>query len=144
MENPHAEAAPKRNIDPEQLARQLSARFGGDQVVLATGDRVRVADETTRVIVFPRNLVELGEVLRLAASERWRVVPTGAGTWLEMGNRATEAHVFVSSVRMDRVLEYEPADLTATVEAGCTLASFNAGAALNRQFIPLDPFGDDP
>ena len=142
MENPHAEAAPKRNIDPEQLARQLSARFGGDQVVLATGDRVRVADETTRVLVFPRNLVELGEVLHLAASERWRVVPMGTGTWLEMGNRATEAHVFVSTVRMDRVLEYEPADLTATVEAGCTLAGFNEGAALNRQFIPLDPFGD--
>jgi glycolate oxidase FAD binding subunit len=66
----------------------------------------------------------------------------GAGTWLEMGNRATEAHLFVSTARMDRVLEYEPADLTATVEAGCTLAAFNERAAVNRQFIPLDPFGD--
>jgi len=142
MENPHAEAAPKRNVYPEQVARQLSVRFGNDRVVLATGDRVRVADETTRVIVFPRNLAELADVLSLAASERWRVVPMGAGTWLEMGNRATEAHLFVSTVRMDRVLEYEPADLTATVEAGCTLAAFNERAAENRQFIPLDPFGD--
>jgi len=42
---------------------------------------------------------------------------------------------------MDRILEYEPADLTASLEAGCRLAQFNSVAAGNRQFIPLDPFG---
>jgi glycolate oxidase FAD binding subunit len=44
---------------------------------------------------------------------------------------------------MNRALEYEPADLTATVEAGTPLAEFNRTAAEDRQFIPLDPFGDE-
>jgi glycolate oxidase FAD binding subunit len=44
---------------------------------------------------------------------------------------------------MNRALEYEPADLTATVEAGAPLAAFNRKAAEDRQFIPLDPFGDE-
>lgn len=143
MENPGPEASPQRNITSEQVADSLKARFGSDRVALARDDQVRVAAQQTRVMVFPEDLQELAEVLRFAASERWRVIPMGAGTWLEMGNLATEAHLFVSTARMNRVLEYEPADLTATVEAGCTLAAFNATAALNRQSIPLDPFGDD-
>jgi glycolate oxidase FAD binding subunit len=81
-------------------------------------------------------------MLHLASSDDWRVIPAGAGTWLEMGNRPTQAQLIVSTERMNRVVEYEPADLTATVEAGCALAAFNKLAAEHRQFIPLDPFGD--
>jgi len=51
-------------------------------------------------------------------------------------------HLAVSTAKMNRVIEYEPADLTATVQAGCSLVGFNQLAAQHRQFIPLDPFGD--
>jgi glycolate oxidase FAD binding subunit len=59
-----------------------------------------------------------------------------------MGNRPSEFHLIISTEKLNRVLEYEPADLTATVEAGCTLKSFNELASPHGQFIPLDPFGD--
>jgi glycolate oxidase FAD binding subunit len=143
METSHREAASRPDVSPEQIVRALSAQVNTDQIILASGHRARVAEQETRVIVFPRDLTELAEVLRQAESERWRVIPMGAGTWMEMGNRATAAHLFVSTAQMNHVLEYEPADLTATVEAGCTLAAFNAQAAGHRQFIPLDPFGDE-
>jgi glycolate oxidase FAD binding subunit len=143
METSHREAASWQDVSPEQIVRALSAQVSTDQIILASGHRARVAEQETRVIVFPRDLAEMAEVLRRAESERWRVIPMGAGTWMEMGNRATAAHLFVSTAQMNRVLEYEPADLTATVEAGCTLAAFNAQAAGHRQFIPLDPFGDE-
>jgi glycolate oxidase FAD binding subunit len=127
---------------PEQVSRRLSEAFGKESILLAVGNRLRVADEEVRVIAFPHDPRELGEMLQLASSERWRVIPMGAGTWLEMGNRATAAQLFISTARLSRILDYEPADLTATVEAGCPLAAFNAEAARHRQFIPLDPFGE--
>lgn len=124
---------PQRSISPDQIAQELSERFGAECVELG---------EEARVTASPHDLVELSEMLGFASSNRWRVVPIGAGSWLEMGNKVLEAHLYISTSRMTRVIEYEPADLTATVEAGCTLAGFNANSATHRQFIPLDPFGD--
>ncbi len=141
MDNPSSE--PMRHISAEQVAHDMSVRFGTGRVTLAPQTGVKLTAEAMRAIVFPESIVELSEMLTCASTERWRVVPMGAGTWLEMGNPATEAHLFVSTARMTRILEYEPADLTATVEAGCTLASFNSGSRQNRQFIPLDPFGHE-
>ncbi len=127
----------------DKILHRLREMFGEDRAVAAAGDDFRVDDEPSRVLAFPHNVEELSEMLKLAGDERWRVVPVGAGTWLEMGNRPRQFHLIVSTAKMNRVLEYEPADLTATVEAGCALSSFNRNAAEHRQFIPLDPFGDE-
>lgn len=139
---PSSAAAPLRRIAIDHILHRLREMFGADHAELMLDHNFRVADEAERVVAFPRDIAELSEVMQLAAAERWRVIPAGAGTWLEMGNRPIEMNLVVSTARMSRVLEYEPADLTATVEAGCALAAFNQVATRHRQFIPLDPFGD--
>jgi len=136
------EAEPLRKVSPDQILHRLREMFGEDRARLLTGDAFRVVDEPERVVAFPQNLGELSELLKLAEDERWRVIPAGAGTWLTVGNRPVSFHLIVSTAQMNRVIEYEPADLTATVEAGCALTAFNRLAAEHRQFIPLDPFGD--
>jgi FAD/FMN-containing dehydrogenase len=141
MDTTRIEAGAARHYAPDRIAHELRQAFGQERVLLAIGERFRIAEEEARVVALPQNLAELAEMLRCAARERWSVIPAGAGTWLEMGNRPTRAHLVISTAQMNRVLEYEPADLTATVEAGCRLADFNARAAGQRQFIPLDPFG---
>jgi FAD/FMN-containing dehydrogenase len=80
-------------------------------------------------------------MIQMASLEAWGIIPAGAGTWLEMGNAPERADLVLSTSRMNRVLEYEPADLTVTLEAGVTLESFNLTARANNQFIPLDSFG---
>ena len=130
-------------IDSGHILHRLREMFGEDHIQLLSGNHFRIANEDTRVVAFPSNIGELSEMLRFASSENWRVIPAGAGTWLEMGNRPSGQHLIISTSRMNRVLEYEPADLTATVEAGCTLTDFNKLATEHRQFIPLDPFGDE-
>src|SRR5574341_1297762 len=137
------EAPMSAAASPDKILHRLREMFGEDRAVAAVGDDFRVDDEPARVVAFPHNVEELSEMLKLAGDERWRVVPAGAGTWLEMGNRPRQFHLIVSTQKMNRVLEYEPADLTTTVEAGCSLSSFNQNAAGHRQFIPLDPFGDE-
>ena len=129
-------------ITLDKILHRLCEMFGEDRAQLLSGNRFRVADEPSRVVAFPHNLHELNEMMKLAHDEGWRVIPAGAGTWLDMGNRPTEIHLIVSTEQMNRVVEYEPADLTATIEAGCALDAFNRLAAEHRQFIPLDPFGD--
>ena len=136
------EAEPLRKVSTDQILHRLREMFGEDRARLLTGDSFRVTDEPARVVAFPHNIDELSEMLKLASDERWRVIPAGAGEWLTMGNRPVSFHLIVSTARMNRVLVYEPADLTATVESGCVLSTFNQFAAGHRQTIPLDPFGD--
>jgi glycolate oxidase FAD binding subunit len=143
MENHQSETPRAREVSPEKIIYRLREMFGEDRAELATGGHFRVDDELERAVAFPGDIEELSEVMRLACDERWRVIPAGAGTWIEMGAQPTEFDLVVSTAKMNRTLEYEPADLTATVEAGAPLAAFNRRAAEDRQFIPLDPFGDE-
>ena len=45
----------------------------------------------------------------------------------------------VATRRLARVVEHEPADLTATVEAGLTMAPLQAALGARGQWLPLDP-----
>jgi glycolate oxidase FAD binding subunit len=135
-------AAPYIASSLDQVLNRMCEAFGEDRVQLRTGERFRIIDEDFRIVAFPGTIEELSEMLKLAASERWRVIPAGAGSWLDMGNRPMEFHLVISTERLNGILEYEPADLTATLQAGCALAAFNKLAEANGQFIPLDPFGN--
>ena len=39
-------------------------------------------------------------MMRLAGGERWRMIPAGAGTWLEMGAQSTRFDLIVSTAKM--------------------------------------------
>ncbi len=142
QENLRAEVNSKEKA-PEAIHRRLTEEFGADRALLAIGEHYRIVGEPRRAIALPHTVDELSEMLSFAMSEGLTVIPAGAGTWLNMGNPPVRAHLIISTAQMNRVLEYEPADLTATVEAGCTLSGFNQQAAQHRQWIPLDPFGSD-
>jgi glycolate oxidase FAD binding subunit len=78
------------------------------------------------------------------ASERgWKIVPAGAGTWLRAGNPVRAADAVLSVCRLDRIVQYEPADLTLTAGAGLTLGALDRVVAKEGQWLPLDPPGDD-
>jgi glycolate oxidase FAD binding subunit len=50
--------------------------------------------------------------------------------------------IVLSTRRLDRVLEHEAGDLTATVEAGIRLSQLDAALAEHGQMLALDPPGD--
>jgi glycolate oxidase FAD binding subunit len=137
------EVTPIVPVAVDQILHRLREMFGEDRARLHTDSSFRVSDEDFRIVAYPQSIEELCEMLQLAFAERWRVIPAGAGSWLEMGNRPKQFHLIISTSRMNRIVAYEPADLTATLEAGGTLTAFNRMAAERRQFIPLDPFGNE-
>src|SRR3990170_1256374 len=79
----------------------------------------------------------LAEAFRLGAA----VIPWGGGTAMTLGNLPRAYHLAVETCSLDRVVEYEPADLTITVEAGVTLDNLQSVLAEHGQSFPLDPPG---
>lgn len=78
------------------------------------------------------------ELARARAAGR-RVLPAGCGSRLTAAGLAREADVVLTTEALGRILQYEPADLTVTVEAGCTLAALDAVLAERGQVLPLQP-----
>ena len=67
----------------------------------------------------------------------------GGGTQAALGNAAAGLDVILDLTRLDRVLDYEPADLTATVEAGITLQAFQRELVQGGKTAALEaPLGD--
>lgn len=91
------------------------------------------------LLVEPATGQELASALGAAGDASLRVIPRGGGSQLGLGNPPSGGDVLVSTLRLDRVLEHEPANLTVTVEAGLPLARLQSALAEHGQFLPLDP-----
>src|SRR5439155_25877888 len=90
--------------------------------VRAAGSEDAVRGIVPALIVEPGTEQEVADVLRAADDAGLAVIPRGGGTKLEWGNAPAQADVVLSTARLSRVLAHAWSDLTATVEAGCTVA----------------------
>jgi glycolate oxidase FAD binding subunit len=87
----------------------------------------------------PDNATELAAALGAAGAAGHSVEAGGRFTKTRWGGPVADAKVRISTANMKRVLEYEPRDLTISVEAGMPYAELTALLAANQQMIPLDP-----
>jgi len=92
-----------------------------------------------QAVALPGTVEEVAEVMRLAHREGAAVIPWGGGTGMSLGNLPRRYDIALSLTRLNAVVEHEPADLTATVLAGRTLADFQDHLSSAGQFLPLDP-----
>ena len=90
-------------------------------------------------IVRPESVDDVSRLLRLAAEERLAVAPRGSGTLMGLGNPPRRLDGVLDLAGLAAVVDYEPADLTATVQCGIPLAALAPRLAAQRQFFPLDP-----
>jgi FAD/FMN-containing dehydrogenase len=94
------------------------------------------------VLVTPESVDQVCEVMQLASSEQWTVLPAGAATWIDAGNDLEPINIVLSTQKLTRIIEHEPADLIAIAEAGVTLRALNEELRLNGQWLPVDPPDD--
>jgi glycolate oxidase FAD binding subunit len=90
-------------------------------------------------VLEPNTAEEVAAVLKRAADARQSIVIRGAGTKLDQGRAAQRIDAFLSTQRLNRVLEHQHGDLTATIEAGARLSEVNDTLARHGQCLPLDP-----
>ncbi len=87
----------------------------------------------------PRDADELARLLKKYSDERCTIIPRGGGTMLELGAPIQHAGIVLSLENLNRIVDYQPANLTVRVEAGATLDALNRTLAEHGQFVPLDP-----
>jgi FAD/FMN-containing dehydrogenase len=122
-----------KRFDPP-AARDRLVELVGKENVIASPDLPLLS-------VTPGTIAAVCEVMKLACSEGWTTRPAGAMTALPT-SRLNETNLIVSTRRLNRIIEHEPADLVAVTEAGVTLKDFNAHLSINRQWLPIDPPDD--
>src|SRR6267154_858513 len=98
-----------------------------------------IAGVQPKLVVEPGTEGELAEILRLSSEAGVVVIPRGGGTKLEWGNSPARAGLILSTARMNEIIEHAWADLTVTVQAGCTIQRLQETLAQHGQRLALDP-----
>ena len=91
------------------------------------------------VVATPATPDALAKTLAWATETGRTVGVRGGGTKLGWGPPPGPVDLLLSTTAMNAVVEHRHGDLTATVEAGATLAETNAVLSRHRQWLPLDP-----
>jgi len=117
--------------------------IAGREGVLGNPAAFTVDGLTPQAAVAPATYEQAAEVMRYAHAEGLAVIPRGGGTHVHIGNVPARYDIALSLSRLNAVVEHEPADLTATVQAGMTLAGLQRRLAAAGQLLPLDPAGGE-
>ncbi|MBP2670837.1 MAG: linked oxidase-like protein [candidate division NC10 bacterium] len=97
---------------------------------------------TPGLVVRPGTQDEVSRVLAACAAADAAVVPWGGGAAMGLGNPPRRADVVIRLDRLDRIVEFDAANLCVTVEAGVKLAALQTALAQKREVLPLDPPAD--
>jgi glycolate dehydrogenase FAD-binding subunit len=100
-----------------------------------------ISGKTPSAIVRPGSPQEVAEIVKFAVSEKLSLVPFGARSKLSLGLPPRQYDLALDMTRLDRVVAYDPGDLTLSVEPGVPLRELTGVLAASRQFLPLEvPF----
>ena len=128
---------------PVDLLRQA---VGDEHVLTAKHDLLAYSTDATplqrampEAVVLAGSRDDVITVLRLAAAHRFPVTPRASGTNLSGGAVPLHGGVVLSCARMNRLLEIDETNLTATVEPGFQNAHLQAAVAERGLFYPPDP-----
>jgi len=126
-------------ISPAAIEK-IKEIVGADHLHIGV-DRSRYLLEgrTPDAVAFPGSVEEVCQLLALASEEGVAVIPWGGGTKKSLGAPPKSFQLVIGTTRLNRLLEHEPGDLTATAQAGMTHEAFQAMLAPSRQWLSLDP-----
>ncbi len=86
----------------------------------------------------PESVAEIQALIRSAAATGAPLVPAGRGSWLKGGGWLPQEGTVLATTRLNRLHDYEPADLSITAGAGIGLDELETELAANGQWLPLD------
>jgi glycolate oxidase FAD binding subunit len=125
-------------LAPLDIEHEFRAILAPDSIRAATAAQA-VCGVQPRLVLEPANEQQLAAVLRLANDRSLAVLPCGGGTKLSWGNPPARADIILSTARLDKIIEHPWADLTVSVEAGCTIQKLQSALAQHGQRLALDP-----
>lgn len=86
----------------------------------------------------PGSQADVAEVVRQAHDANRALFPVGGATSLRFGLTPEREGAVLDLRKLNRVVDYQPRDMTVTVEAGVTLQQLADTLAAERQWLPLE------
>jgi glycolate oxidase FAD binding subunit len=125
----------------DRLAQLLEGELGADAVSSEPSLLVAhsVDGKDPAVLCFPASPEQVTAALRLCSEANATVTPWGGGTAMRIGNSPRQVDVVVGLERLNRLVEHDQANLTATVQSGHRLTALQEVLAQHNQFLPFDP-----
>ncbi|MDH5696876.1 MAG: FAD-binding protein, partial [Dehalococcoidia bacterium] len=130
----------------KKLISQLEKIAGKDAVLTSKEDLNAYSyDGTTTwahmpdVVVLPTTAEQVSQILKLADESKIPVTPRGAGTNVSGGSIPIKGGIVLCTTKMNKILDVNKTNLTATVEPGVVLQDFNNALAKQGLFYPPDP-----
>ncbi len=125
---------------------ELRTRLGADQILTAAEDLLCYSFDATAAlnqmpgcVVFARSSADVSAVLQIANRDQIPVVTRGSGTGLSGGSLPVPGCIVLCTVKLNRILEVDSANLTMRVEPGVRTIQVAEAAAAVGLFYPPDP-----
>ncbi len=130
----------------EQLLSELRAVVGAANVLTSREDLISYSFDGTAAlqqmpgaVIFVITTAQVAEILKWANRTRTAIVTRGSGTGLSGGSLPSTDCVVMCTVKMDKILETDRANLTMLVEPGVTTIQVAEEALRAGLFYPPDP-----
>ena len=147
VDNSPAEAPAQRNMP---LANATLARLreivGAENVLTSPEDLIAYSFDGTAAmqqlpgaVVFATTTEQVAQILKHANRTKTPVVTRGSGTGLSGGSLPIPGCIVLCTVKMNRILELDRANLTSLVEPGVTTLAVSDAATAAGVFYPPDP-----
>ncbi|MCC7371040.1 MAG: FAD-binding oxidoreductase [Chloroflexi bacterium] len=122
-----------------EIEAALSAADLEWRAVGADDDAFTVAGVRPAYVCAPASVDEVAATVKAASAAGRAVIPRGAGTRMSLGFPPRAADLVLQTTGLNEIVEYEPADLTVTVQAGMTLGAIQERLRAEGQMLALDP-----
>ena len=128
-----------------EIIAELEAAIGSEKVLYSPIDLIAYSFDGTfeqhlpDAVVLPETNEEVSAVVRVAAQYDVPIVPRGMSSGLAGGSIPVRGGIVMSLTRMNRILEIDEENMTATVQAGVVTADLQAEVEKLGLFYPPDP-----
>lgn len=130
----------------EKLIKRLVDKLGSRNVYHEKEDLLVYGYDSTPslqylpdIAVFPSSEEDLIFAMTLANEEGLPIVPRGSGTGLSGGSIPVNGGMVIGLTRLNRILEIDDENLTATAQTGVITLDFFNAVAVRGLFYPPDP-----
>lgn len=123
-----------------QLGRELASIVGDEFVCDTAAPLTGYAIDGVRPAtwVIPQNANEVAAIVRVANERRASIAVAGGFTKQSMGGVPAQIDILLRTDRLNRVLHYDPGDLTIGVESGCRIGDVVSRVGQDSLLLPLD------
>ncbi len=123
----------------ENIVGKANVLTAKEDLATYSYDGTTTWSNSPEVVLLPTSAAQISEILKIANENRIPVTPRGSGTNISGGSVPINGGMVLCTTKMNRILEINKANLTATVEPGVVLQDFNLLLAKENLFYPPDP-----